>query len=147
MELKPGTVIIPPGGTLWICGKRLLVDDENGWEFVGVFETEEKAVAACLTQMYFVGPAELNKAFPDERVKWPGAYYPKQRNPEVRLKTLEEHNGERRLQPQEACSSGIACPKCGVELVVTNPGWLLMSLPAQKQIHCPECGWAGVCLA
>ena len=61
---------------LWICGKRLLVDDENGWELVGVFETEEKAVAACLTGMYFVGPAELNKAFPDERVPWPGAYYP-----------------------------------------------------------------------
>ncbi len=84
MELVPETVIVPPGGTLWICGKRLSVDDENGWEFVGVFETEKRAVAAalstgfstCQTEMYFVGPAELNKAFPHERVPWEGAYYP-----------------------------------------------------------------------
>ena len=64
--------------SLWICGQRLWVDDENGWEFVGVFETEEKAVAACRTGMYFVGPTELDKAFPHERVIWKGAYYPKQ---------------------------------------------------------------------
>lgn len=78
MELVPGTVIAPPGAILWICGKRLWVDDENGWEFVGVFETEEKAVAACLTGMYFVGPTELDKAFPHETVLWKGAYYPKE---------------------------------------------------------------------
>ncbi len=67
--------------------------------------------------------------------------------PKVPLKTLEEHNEERRLKPQDSVPTGIACPKCGVELSVSNPGWLLMSLPAQKHIHCPACGWCGTCLA
>lgn len=78
MELKPGTVICSPGAQLWIVGKWLAVDGKNAWEFQGVFSTEEKAIHACRTEMYFVGPAELNKSLPHERMpRWLGSYYPK----------------------------------------------------------------------
>jgi len=66
--------------------------------------------------------------------------------PKVPLKTLEEHNKERRPQPRDSLT-GIFCPECGAELVETSPGMMLMSLPPHKQIHCPECGWLGACLA
>ena len=62
---------------LWIVGKRL--DQEtSAWEFMGVFDTEGAAVAACVADDCFVGPAVLNKALPWEtQDEWPGAYYPK----------------------------------------------------------------------
>lgn len=62
---------------LWICGQRLNYDDNKEWEFVGVYETEQLAIDACSTDLFFVGPVELNVSFPDETVEWPGAYYPK----------------------------------------------------------------------
>ncbi len=61
-----------PDTLLWIVGKR----NAFGWEFMGVFDSEEKAVAACRTLKYFVGPAKLNEQLPDETNKWKGAYYP-----------------------------------------------------------------------
>ena len=67
--------------------------------------------------------------------------------PKVPLKTLEEHNEERRPQPQDKYPTGIACPECGEEAMESYPGTILTSMPPQKQIHCPECGWAGACLA
>ena len=60
---------------LWIVGKNLLRGN-GSWEFVGVFDSEVKAVASCRTHQYFVGPVRLNEAFPDESCVWVGAYYP-----------------------------------------------------------------------
>lgn len=51
-------------------------DNEYGWDFQGVFDTEEKALAACRDEHYFIGPAELNKEYPDETIPWPGQYWP-----------------------------------------------------------------------
>lgn len=45
------------------------------WEFMGIFEDEEKAVENCTTFKDFVGPIPLNKYLP-EKIVWPGAYYP-----------------------------------------------------------------------
>lgn len=60
---------------LWIAGKR--TSDPDGWEFQGIFDSEALAVAACLTRDYFIGPAELNLALPDERAEyWPGCRFP-----------------------------------------------------------------------
>lgn len=59
---------------LWICGKAY--EYGQRWEFQGVFDTEEKAKAACLDSCYFSGPATLNKTLPDEPSKWEGAYWP-----------------------------------------------------------------------
>lgn len=62
---------------LYIVGKKTTDDSaDKSWEFQGVFSTEQKAVAACLTAFYFVGPADLDDAFPDATTGWVGAYYP-----------------------------------------------------------------------
>ena len=62
-------------------GTRKGEDDEEevpmvAWELVGVFDSEEKAVAACLDNHCFVGPITLNEITPKERISWPGCYYP-----------------------------------------------------------------------
>jgi len=63
---------------LFIVGKFIKETKEgNVWEFSGVFDSEEKAIDACISPYYFIGPIALNFCFPDERVNWPGAYYPK----------------------------------------------------------------------
>ena len=65
--------------TLWICGQYKSGDEGNiVWDFQGVFDTEELAIAACVDNTYFVGLAELNKELPKATAKqWPGVYYPK----------------------------------------------------------------------
>jgi len=39
--------------------------------------------------------------------------------------------------------NGIACPDCGAELMDSNPGQVLASLPPRTAIHCPKCGYIG----
>lgn len=46
------------------------------WDLHGVFDTEKEALENCNDKNYFVGPVELNKPFPHERVEWPNCYYP-----------------------------------------------------------------------
>lgn len=60
---------------VWICGKTLDAT-AYGWELMGVFTSEEKAVAACTELWHFVGPATLDVRLPDESVAWAGCYYP-----------------------------------------------------------------------
>ena len=50
--------------------------DDSVFEFVGVFDTEEQAVAACRDHNYIVIPIMLNEQLPHERVEMPGCYYP-----------------------------------------------------------------------
>lgn len=66
---------------LWVCCKFTGTKRCPGaFEFVGVFDSEEKAVAACATPDYFIGPATLNEATPDKTTEWPGAYYPREKS-------------------------------------------------------------------
>lgn len=60
---------------VWICGKTLDAT-AYGWELMGVFTSEEKAVAACTELWHFVGPATLDERLPDESVAWAGCHYP-----------------------------------------------------------------------
>lgn len=60
---------------MFIVGQ--LKETGPSWEFTGVFDTEEKAVAACTTGYHFMGPVKLNELFPYNTVKWPDAHYPK----------------------------------------------------------------------
>lgn len=46
------------------------------WELIGVFTTEENAVAACKEPTDCVAPVELDAVAPREREIFPGAYYP-----------------------------------------------------------------------
>jgi hypothetical protein len=64
---------------LWIVAKN--VNDDHGKlldvEFRGVFDSEEKAVAACTEWEWWVGPCVLNQDLGTEvRPAWPGKYYP-----------------------------------------------------------------------
>lgn len=63
---------------LWIMGKYV-AEDSNGniaWEFMGVFDSEDAAVAACTEWEHFIGPGMLNERLSDETVPWDGLYYP-----------------------------------------------------------------------
>ena len=46
------------------------------FEFYGVFSTEEKALAICKDETYCIGPVNIDFTCDDERVIWPGLYYP-----------------------------------------------------------------------
>ena len=58
---------------LWIVGQLRTV---GAWDFQGVFDSEERAVAACRDEKYFVAPATLNAELPHESHEFPGGYYP-----------------------------------------------------------------------
>jgi hypothetical protein len=62
------------------------------------------------------------------------------------MKTLDEHNDEarrRRAEVGDHPRAGVACPKCGEELMVSNPGMFLASDPPLQTVHCPGCGLTG----
>jgi hypothetical protein len=60
---------------LWIVGQVYDINTTS-WVFQGVFDSEEKAIAACRDKTYFVGPATLNESLPHEDFSWVEAYYP-----------------------------------------------------------------------
>lgn len=67
------------------------------------------------------------------------------------LKSLKEFNSER-YKHHESYSNiprpnGIACPKCNLELLDSDPSTQLASNPPQKNIHCPSCDYVGYRIA
>lgn len=73
---------------LWIVGqwKEETTNERTIWEFQGVFDSEELAIAACRTDDYFIAPATLNKPLPHEFVNWVGSYYPRLQSKEDAVK-------------------------------------------------------------
>jgi DNA-directed RNA polymerase subunit RPC12/RpoP len=68
------------------------------------------------------------------------------------LLSFDEHNSNAwatqvNMYSIEPRPNGIACPKCGKELMDTNPNMTLTSYPAQKNVHCPKCGYTGYRIA
>ena len=53
-----------------------------------------------------------------------------------KLKSIKEHNN--RFTKEIACSTGIACPKCGSELMYVDQNLLLTS-PPQRRVQCGKC--------
>jgi len=43
-------------------------------ECQGVFDSLEKAVKACHSEMFWIGATNLNEEFPVESVEWPECY-------------------------------------------------------------------------
>jgi hypothetical protein len=62
--------------TVYIVGRSL--DEEDAWEFMGVFSEESKALACVRRWEDFIGTAEMDEDRGDETVPWPGAKYPMQ---------------------------------------------------------------------
>lgn len=61
---------------LWIVG-RYPEDPALPWEFLGVFDSRERAIDACTGPRDFIGPAVLNRRGPEERIEWVAVEYPK----------------------------------------------------------------------
>lgn len=71
-----------------------------------------------------------------------------------KLKTLEMHNAITTNKyfnfnnlNQRPLKNGIACPKCGEELLDSNPNMTLTSYPPKKNIHCEKCDYRGYRIA
>jgi len=71
-----------------------------------------------------------------------------------KLKSLEEHNSTNStfhwsMMPQKPILNGIACPKCGEELLDTQPNVTLTSMPPQKNVGCSskKCDYTGYRIA
>lgn len=60
-------------GKLWIVGKNT---PDGNWEFQGVFSSEQKAAAACITSDYWIGPADLDEELLSHSTEWEGSYFP-----------------------------------------------------------------------
>jgi hypothetical protein len=71
-----------------------------------------------------------------------------------KLKSLEEHNTTsstfyRGMMGQSPVYNGIACLKCGEELLDTQPNVTLSSMPPQKNVGCSskKCDYTGYRIA
>lgn len=66
-----------------------------------------------------------------------------------KLMSLEEFNLIKQRDNRAIYFNGIACPKCGEELIDTHPNQVLASKPAKKATKCinPECDYRGYRLA
>lgn len=67
-----------------------------------------------------------------------------------RLKSLTEHNAERRARHAQAAlarRNGLACPECGAELIDSKPGVTFTSDPPQTAVACPACPFEGMRIA
>lgn len=58
------------------------------------------------------------------------------KDPEPKLKSIKEHNN--RFTKEISFSTGIACPKCGSELMYVDQN-LLLSNPPQRRVQCSKC--------
>lgn len=66
--------------TVWIVGYVHgpgPLGESVEWSIKGVFDTEEKAIAACTTYRHFCAPKVLNNRSSDESKRWYGGYFPK----------------------------------------------------------------------
>jgi hypothetical protein len=62
---------------MWVVGKFIKSTDEGSvWEMSGVFDEEQDAIGACISENYFIGPILKNTPTKDECQGWPGVYYP-----------------------------------------------------------------------
>jgi hypothetical protein len=63
--------------TLWLVGQfRAVTESGTAWDFQGIFETRELAVAACRNRNYGVIPVLLNEEVPDEKHEFQECIYP-----------------------------------------------------------------------
>ena len=67
----------------WLAGKNTQSDEDternghnNQWEFAGIFDSELKAINACVDKAYFIAPFLMNNELPHKLCKMHGSYYP-----------------------------------------------------------------------
>ena len=65
--------VSPYDSEIWIRGQ--MQDDEESWQPLGIYGTQQEADLACLTTTEFIGPISLNQPWPQDN--WALAYYPR----------------------------------------------------------------------
>ncbi len=60
--------------TIYVVGQHIT---NSPWTISGIFDTVEKAEAACTDHTFFVGPLKLNYDVGPGVTEWPGIYFPK----------------------------------------------------------------------
>lgn len=60
---------------MWLVG-QVTNEDTLTWDFQGIFDSREKALAACRTRLYFISPVELNINYPHKTVAFTAEEYP-----------------------------------------------------------------------
>jgi hypothetical protein len=66
--------ISPYNSEIWVRG-QILASDEESWQPLGIYGTQEDAAQACTSADEFIGPVTLNQPWPG--ASWPQAYYPR----------------------------------------------------------------------
>ena len=63
---------------LWLCGlyRSGGFPPNIAWEFIGIFDSKEKAIACCRSDQYFVASANLNEDIGDDSGYFPDCEYP-----------------------------------------------------------------------
>lgn len=56
------------------------------------------------------------------------------------MKTIKEHNDERRRLYADKYKTGVECPNCKAELQKVEPKMILCSAPPQIRVKCLNCG-------
>ncbi len=59
--------------TVYVVGCYI---DDTTWEFLGIHDSEEDAIFACLNEKCFIGPYIVNQRISTLAEEWPGAWYP-----------------------------------------------------------------------
>lgn len=64
---------------VWFVGEFISTHSEKAtsWDLVGIFDSKDKALDACRTDMHFLAPAVINEDWGDEHVPFPDMEYPK----------------------------------------------------------------------
>ena len=83
------------------------------------------------------------KCFNATTGKWNNAVL-MQKDPEPKLKSIKEHNNL--FTKEISFSTGIACPKCGYELMYVDQN-LLLTNPPQRRVQCSKCNHIDYILA
>jgi hypothetical protein len=83
------------------------------------------------------------KCFNATTGKWNNAVL-MQKDPEPKLKSIKEHNNL--FTKEISFSTGIACPKCGSELMYVDQ-YLLLTNPPQRRVQCSKCNHIDYILA
>ena len=85
---------------LWIVGQFVAEVEHSGqsrvlWEFAGVFDTKEAAIAACRNETYSISEAILNETVPEETHAFPVCWYPHIEEEPAAQVPSNQHSGVR----------------------------------------------------
>lgn len=71
------------GAKLFLVAKVVAETDKGRvWEFCGIFDSRDLAIAACLDWHFCICPVTLNERWPEESIEFPDCEYPILRTPE-----------------------------------------------------------------